>query len=134
MKIDNRDIFEQLGNLFYAIAAAQHVKPLEVAELKSLISNDWLPRNWNESMVSDEAHGILIAMDTAEGNKVSAKDAFTDFSRFYKLHPDAFPVEVRKRIVDTASKITKIFEADNPNQNSQLKALKALFDVRQVNA
>ena len=43
MKIDNRDIFEQIGNLFYSIAADQHVKPLEVGELKALISKDWLP-------------------------------------------------------------------------------------------
>lgn len=134
MKIDNRDVFEQIGNVFYAIAAEQHVKPLEVAELKSVITNDWLPRNLNDSMISDEAHGILIAMDTAEANNITAKEAFTDFVRFYKMHPDAFRVEVQKRMMDTAVKITKIFEADNPNQNSQLIALKKLLEVSQVNA
>lgn len=134
MKIDNRDVYEQIGNLFYAIAADQHVKPLEVGELKLLISKDWLPRNLaaNESVVSDETHCILVTMDTLEGNKVSAKYAFNEFSRFYAVHPEVFTREVKQRIFDTVAAITKIFQADNPFENAHLLPLKKLLDLGTV--
>ena len=134
MKIDNRDIFEQIGNAFYAIAAEQHIKPLEVGELKALISKDWLPRNFksNESIVSDETHFIIMTMDTLEGAGTSAKSAFGEFSRFYNLHPEVFTVDLKKRILGTASEITKIFNADNPFENQELIALKELLAMAKV--
>lgn len=131
MKIDNRDIYEQIGNLFYAIAADQHVKPLEVAELKLLISKDWLPRNieGNEPMVSDETHCILVTMDALAGSKTSGSEAFKDFSRFYANHSEVFNNEVKQRIFDTALEITKIFKADNPFENVHLVALENIFGL-----
>ncbi len=133
MKIDSRDIFEQIGNLFYAIASDQHVKPLEVGELKSLISRDWLPRNLNDGTVSDETHCIMITMDSLATNQVNAKDAFDDFSRFYSLHPEVFSSELKGRILGTALSITSVFEADNPNDNRKLSMLKSLFNTDNVN-
>lgn len=131
MKIDNRDIFEQIGKLFYAIADRQHVKPLEFGELKSLISKDWLPRNLgqNDSIVSEETHWIVLTMDALEGERTPAIEAFKEFSKFYKMYPQAFTKEVKQRILDTAIEITKIFKADNPSDNAQLVALKDLFGV-----
>jgi len=35
-----RDIFEQLGNLFYSIAKDQQVVPLQFGELKMLLRKD----------------------------------------------------------------------------------------------
>lgn len=134
MKIESRDIFEQIGNLFYAIAADQHVKPLEVGELKALISKDWLPRNLakNKSLVSDETHFIIMAMDTLEGAGATARNAFAEFAKFYKQHPGVFTEEVKQRILDTAVEITKIFKADNPFENKQLAALKELLALQNV--
>lgn len=134
MRIDNKDVLEQIGNLFYAIAADQHVKPLEVAELKSLISKDWLPRNLRESFVSDETHYILLTMDALAGNKATAEEAFNEFSKFYALHPEGFSNEVKQRMLDTAVGITRIFKADNPFNNPHLIALKALLDPGKVKA
>lgn len=131
MKVDNRDIYEQIGNLFYSIAADQHVKPLEVGELKSLISKDWLPQN-SKSFVSEETHCIVMTMDSLEGNQVSAKEAFGEFSKFYTLHPEVFSKEVKQRMLDTAVDITKIFKADNPLDNPQLAALKDLLQLVKV--
>ncbi|MFZ6012157.1 MAG: hypothetical protein ACOYXT_17580 [Bacteroidota bacterium] len=134
MKIDNRDIFEQLGNLFYAVAADQHIMPLEVTELKALISKDWLPRNLNESVVPDDTHFILIAIDSCEGNSTPAKEAFWMFSKFYTLHPEVFSSELKQRILDTAVEIAKIFKIDNRFENRQLHALKSLVDFDEVKA
>lgn len=132
MKIDNRDVFEQIGNLFYSIAAGQHVKPLEVGELKALISKTWLPRNANESVVSDETHFIILTLDALEANNVTASDAFKDFAKFYAVHPEVFTTEVKQRMLDTAEEITRIFKEEASNVNTQLKALKELLDINQV--
>jgi hypothetical protein len=136
MKIDNRDIFEQIGNLFYAIAADQHVKPLEVAELKLLISSDWLPRNFNtdQSIVPDETHFILFTMDTLAANSVPAKEAFSEFAKFYTVHPEIFSGELKERILKTAIDIVKVFKADNPLDNTMVKALTELVETGHVKA
>jgi hypothetical protein len=135
MKIDNRDIFEQIGNLFYAIAAVQHVKPLEIAELKLLISSEWLPRNFetDQSIIPDETHFILFTMDTLAANSVSAQEAFNEFAKFYTVHPEVFSNELKERVLKTAIDIVKIFEANSPLDNVILKALKQLVDSRKVN-
>ena len=134
MKIDNQDIYEQIGNLFYSIAADQHIKPLEVAELKLLISKDWLPRNLaeTESIVSDETHYILVTMDTLETERVSAKDAFREFQKFYTSHPEVFTKEIKQRLLDTALEITKLFRADNPFENQHLLVLRDILGLNEV--
>jgi hypothetical protein len=129
MKIDNKDIFEQIGNLFYAIAADQNVKPIEVAELKSLISKDWLPRNLNERVVSDATHCILVTMDSLKGNKATAKEAYDEFLKFYRAHSEVFSSEVKERMLDTALEIIKVFRADNPLNNPHVDALRNLLNL-----
>ncbi|HEY0742056.1 MAG TPA: hypothetical protein VGD40_11370 [Chryseosolibacter sp.] len=132
MNIDNRDIFEQIGNAFYAVAADQHVKPLEVGELKLLISNDWLPRTTagNEALVSDEAHSIIMAIDSLQTAQTKSNDAFKEFASFYHKHPDVFSNDLKERIVKTARDIVKIFKADNRKPNRHLEALKNLFQLQ----
>jgi hypothetical protein len=70
-----------------------------------------------------------MTMDANEGSHVTAKDAFREFSRFFALHPENFPKEVRQRLLDTSAEITKIFKADNPLDNVYLVALKDMFSM-----
>lgn len=134
MKIGNRDIFEQIGNLFYAIAAEQQVKPLEIGQLKALINKDWSPRNRNRNqpLVSEETHLINLAMDTQEGTRATPGEAFGEFAKFYNLHPELFTADVKQRILDTAVKITDVFKANHPFANTPLEALKELFAFQNV--
>ena len=67
-----------------------------------------------------------------EGNQVSAKEAFGEFSKFYTLHPEVFSKEVKQRMLDTAVDTTKIFKADNPLDNPQLAALNDLLQLVKV--
>ena len=73
-----------------------------------------------------------MTMDSLEGNQVSAKEAFEEFSRFYTSDPEVFSDEVKQRMLDTAVNITKIFKADNPLDNPQLAALKDLLKLVEV--
>lgn len=132
MKVDNRDIFEQIGNLFYSIAADQHIKSLEVAELKMLISKEWLPPSSQagEFPLSEEAHSIFIAMDTMQANQNKATEAYQEFARFFGLHPEVFTTELKRNIYRTAEEIVELFKADNFKENTRLSALKDLFDFK----
>jgi hypothetical protein len=127
MKIEARDIFEQIGNAFYAVAKDHHLKACQRDELKSLISGDWLPRNVsNDGVVSNEAHCILMTIDANEGQDLSARDAFKEFSRFYQLHQDAFSADLRQKILETAVEISDNFNEESANENI-LRRLNELF-------
>lgn len=133
MKSEDRDLFEQIGNLFYSIATDQHVKAIEVAELKSLISKDWAPESARASKtkVSDETHVMFMAMDTLTGDGVGAEEAYNQFLHFYSLHPELFSPKLKERILNTAESITTVFISDNPFHNENLRAVKELFsDVK----
>lgn len=132
MNIDNRDIFEQIGNAFYAVAADQHVKPLEVGELKLLISNDWLPRtaSGNDALVSDEAHSIIMVIDSLQAAQTKSSEAFKEFVSFYHKHPEVFSNDLKERIIKSARDIVKIFKADNRKPNQHFEELKNLFQMQ----
>jgi hypothetical protein len=128
MKIDIRDIFEQIGNAFYAVATDLHVKPIEQGELKSIIAKDWLPRNESaDGVVSNEAHCIMMSMDANESEHLSSSDAFKEFSKFFQFHHESFTNDLMKRILDTANEIANTFKRDNSSENGHLKNLKELF-------
>ncbi len=133
MKIDNRDIFEQIGNVFYAIAADQHVNPLEVGELKLLIANDWLPGQANavEGSTSEEAHCILMTMDSLQGTKATAEDAFREFEKFFKAHPEVFTPELKQRISRTGRDIVQIFREDKKVRNKHFDEVQRLLQSRE---
>lgn len=131
MKIENRDIYEQIGNLFYAVATDQLITPLELAELKSLISKDWLPRN-PEAMISDETHWMLVAIDGLEGEGTLSDEAYEQFSRFFRQHQEIFTVEVRNRIFATCKEITEVFNHGKTTSKSKLGSLAKLLDISKV--
>ena len=131
MKMDNRDVYEQLGNLFYAIATDQMIKRLEIGQLKMLISEECLPRNAGSdgSMISEEAHCILVTIDTLQGNNVTSDEAFRDFAKFYAVHQEVFTNGLRDRILETASEIVRVFHEDNGGGGRHFEDLKRLFHV-----
>lgn len=130
MKIETRDIFEYIGNLFYAIATDQKVKPIEIGELKLLISEDWISRG-SEHLPSEESHFILMTIDTLLAENASANDAYREFAKFYSLNENVFTNELCQRIFRTASAIVKLFKADNALSNQHFESLRKLFLIKE---
>jgi len=132
MKIKNQEAFERIGNLLYAIAMDQHVKPIEIGELKLLISEDWLPRPASGfRILSKESHQILLAIDSLLAEKVSAAESYRRFATFYLLNEQIFNHELRKKIYDTAAHITKLFEINDSVKNVHFESLKKLLRIDQ---
>ena len=129
MEVDKRIALEQIGNLFYAIAVEQHVRPLEVPELKLMISREWIPKNSlnQEFMVSDATHCIVMTIDANIGAGMSPDEAYDQFADFYHAHSTMFTKEVRDVILETATTITNKF--GKQKNNLKLTALKNLLEV-----
>ena len=57
---------------------------------------------------------------------------FNEFAKFYTIHPEVFSSEVKERMLNTAVDIVKIFKADNPHDNTMMKALRDLVEPGKV--
>ena len=112
MKTDNREFFEQLGNLFYALAVGHSIKPIEVSELKMLISKDWMAYPQDSDLpIPQDVHFMFVEMDTLEAVPTSASEAYNNFAKFYRLHPEVFTPALVDRIIETATSINSLFPA-----------------------
>lgn len=123
MSIANRTIYTQLGNLFYSIAASEGLRSLNTNRLKLVISKDWVPRSWSkELLISDAAHFMLTEIDSLYENKVSAHEAYVEFSKFYSSHPELFSLETKNQINATSEEIAELFTEDDVNSNPYFKS------------
>lgn len=136
MTPDNCNIYQQIGNLFYALAAGQHIKPSEVPQFKLLVAKEWLMGDLchEKFRMSDATHSIIVAIDTMQTNNVSHIKAYKEFSRFFSLHPEAFSHQLRENIYHTANKIIKLFTETNHNDPDNLWFLKDLLQLQTVPA
>ena len=128
MKTSNREFFEQLGNLFYALAVDRSIAPIEFSELKMLISKDWMAQpQYSDFPVPDGVHFMFITIDTLLATNVSSHEAYSDFARFYRTNPEIFTEELVKRIHETAMAINGLFPMHNPYKRNHVGDLLLLL-------
>lgn len=124
-----REIFEQIGNLLYAIADDQHVTLLESGELKMLLKDDWLmdPDHTSKENSSEAPHLIMLTVDTLQAQGASAKSAFQSFTDFYTKHREQFTEALKERIMDRVTAITRLFPSKDRQKNNHVIQLQLLF-------
>jgi len=134
MKTIDREVFEQVGNALYAVVTEQRVKPIEIGELKMLISDHWHSKAATslEPLVSEETHCILTTMDTLQGENISARQAFGIFEKFVRAHADAFTDDLKQKTLHVAGAITRIFSKDNDVPNQYLEKIQELFHFEKL--
>jgi hypothetical protein len=130
MESFKREIFEQLGNLFYALAADQEVSLMESGELKMLLRQDWLtePESRPQDKISEASHLIGLSIDVLQNEKVPAEKAYKDFEKFYVKHREQFSFALKQKILETADAIVKIFTTSE-GKNPRMEELTRLFEV-----
>ena len=103
--------------------------PLEVPELKQLVSEFWLPVTDSQGpVVTSQGHRILLAMDGCQMEDLSSKEAFDDFERFFMSYPEVFSRELRKIILETATAIASVFPSrTTPASRDRLVVLRDLL-------
>lgn len=110
METFRREIFEQLGGLYYAIAAEQRTPLIMSGELKMAIKKDWLSaaNGGGQQQVSEAAHLMGVTIDALQNEQISASDAFAAFEMFYRMHEEQFSQALKKQILETADTIMRI--------------------------
>ena len=127
MRNFKREIFEQLGNLFYTLASDQEVPPMASGELKMLLKKDWLtePQHISEDQVSEASHIIGLTIDTLQATKTPPPEVFSSFSAFYTEHQEQFSAALKQKVMHSAEAIIEIFPSAKPN--AHLEELRILF-------
>jgi hypothetical protein len=128
MKTINREFFEQLGNLFYSLAVDRSVEPIEFSELKMLISKDWMAQPQDSDLpIPEGVHSMFFTIDTLLATNVPSEEAYNDFARYYRLHPEVFTEELIERIHETVKEINAVFPMDKANKRNHFGDLLLLL-------
>lgn len=128
METFKKQIFEQLGNLFFAIGREQQISSLASGELKMLLRKDWLTEQGDqfEDKVPEPAHLIGLAIDGRQIRDDSASEAFSAFEKFYLTHKEQFTFALKQKILETADAIIAQFPIPD-NENLYVKSLTDLL-------
>lgn len=129
METFKREIFEQLGNLFYALSAEQHMALIASGELKMAVRKDWLGRTNSgstQNIVSEEAHLIGVTIDTLQADQTPSSKAFSSFERFFRRHEEQFSYALKQQILETADRIMNILPS-GVKRNQYYESLKDLL-------
>ena len=123
----NTELFEQLGKLFYAVAAVdKELHEDETLRLKREIEKFWKPQ-YAEAPYS-MAYYIWHAFEFARRSDTTAEEAYEEFISYYKASPKEFPEEVKNLIMDTANSIAKAYADKNKSELILLAKLQLLFE------
>ena len=130
METFSREIFEQLGSLYYAMATEQDTPLLISGELKMAIKKDWLTGSGpgTSTNVSEAAHLMGVAIDSLQSEQVPASVAFDNFEKFYRKHEEQFSGELKKQILETADTVMRILPPA-VKENECYRRLKDLLHV-----
>ncbi len=100
--------YENLGKLFYAIAAADDiVEEIEFNVLKETVKNKWTKIDTvDDNFHSDAAYKIETVFDWLNTEGFSnSETCYTEFIEFKKEHPSLFTEDIKNLILKTATKI-----------------------------
>ena len=118
--------YQNLGKLFYAIAAAdKKVRDEEYNRLKEIVRTDWLTiDDLDDDLQTDAAHQIEVVFDWLNvEEKLDATTWFDEFIHFRKEHPQLFNKPINDLILKTAHSIAASFSGKNKSELIMLARL-----------
>lgn len=128
---DSRKFYKALGDLFYAIAAADNnIRAEEKEKLDSEIQFAWKHfENSTDRFGSDRAFLAEFQFEALEDSMVPADDAFNSFEAYFREHRQEIDQHTRQRIFNSAKHIAEAVRKINTGEEEYLVKLKALLDV-----
>ncbi len=122
-------LYQNLGKLFYAVAASDKVvREEEKNTLKNIVKEEWVDvDDFKDEYGSDAAYLIEIIFDWLDENQPSAISAFKDFKDFKEDHEEFFTPGINKLIWKTADSIASSFSGKNKSELIMLSQLKAIL-------
>lgn len=125
----HQKFYQNLGRIFYAVAAADGVVKKEEADsLKNVVREEWLKLDdIKDDFGTDSAFQIEIVFDWLDANKPEPEDSFERFAGFYKEHKELFTSEIKEKILNASSEIASAFRGKNKSELVMLAKLDTLF-------
>lgn len=122
-------LYENLGKLFYAIAAADNViHEEEIETLERIVREDWVKvDDFKDEFGTDEAFYIEIMFDWMQENSPPAFQAFYEFKDFKEENEKLFTPQVKALTWKTAESIATSFEGKDPTEKTMLEKLKEIL-------
>ena len=122
--------YQNLGKLFYAIAAAdKKVHTSEIIKLKEIVKTKWLDVDpTNDVFDSDAAYQIEIVFDWLNREELlNGESCFDDFLLYKKEQSHLFTDDIKALILKTASEIAHAFSGINKSELVLLAKLNIEF-------
>lgn len=122
--------YQNLGKLFYAIAASDKiVRKSEYESLKQIVKSKWLAvDDITDEFGVDAAFQIEIVFDWMDYETPNAATCFKEFQTFYEEHKSRFNTEIKTLIWETANAIAGAFSGKNKSELMMLGRLKLIFE------
>lgn len=110
--------YQNLGKLFYAMAAADKVIRIEeVKKLKQIVNTEWLNlRGVKDKSEIDAMRQIKIIFNQLGAQIQNPNNSMAEFKSFKKEHEYLFTDDVKQLIWKTASAITTAFSGRNKSE------------------
>lgn len=122
------ELYEELGKLFYSIAAADgKVATAEEMALRQAIRDNWESlEDSTDAFGTDKSAMISFAFDYAdkEGIELSPVDSFASF---FRIHHEKFTPAIIDNILRTAKAIASAFHNTNIKEQMVLKKLETVL-------
>jgi len=122
--------YQKLGELFYAIAAADMVvKKAEYEALRQMVAAYWKSLDdFEDEFQVDAAYQIEIVFDWLDFENREASVSFNGFQEYYVNNKSLFTVARKKLIWQTADAIASAFSGKNKSELIMLAKLKMLLE------
>lgn len=129
--VNTRRFYKELGNLFYAIAAAdKRIRKEEKDQLEKEIQETWRKYDHTtDRFGSDRAFLIEFEFEAMEDESVSAETAYSRFENFFNENNRQIDLSLRKTIFGSARHIAESVRKINANELSYLVRLKKLMSL-----
>lgn len=120
---------QEIGQLFYAIAAADKVvRKSEYDTLCKIVKDSWLTQDeYTDEFGVEAAYQIEIVFDWFDYENLDADDCFEAFSDYFKAHRNLFTETKKELILKTAHAIAGAFSGKNKSELIMLAKLSILF-------
>lgn len=130
--LDSRRFYKELGNLFYAIAAADNnISQKEKRKLDDEVQFAW--KHYDHTMDrfgSDRAFLIEFEFETMEDAAETAENAYQSFESFFIEKKDQIDELTRNRIFNSARHIAESMRGINQEELRYLIKLKELMKIQ----
>lgn len=125
------EFYQNLGKLFYAIAASDKVvRKSEYDSLRNIVKSEWLKTGTIEDDFGVNAsYQIEIVFDWLDyEEELNAEECFEQFEAYYKENTSSFTDNLKNLIWDTANTIAGAFSGKNKSELILLGRLKLIFE------